>query len=398
MIITTLAVNLLLPILKEVLLAQIRVTGLSEGDVSIEEAMKRCLEAISIARVFDFEGLTEVLRELNMADSGSERQAESSQSYGQSNPAQGIGDDGTRPSRAEQVPLRASLEIQDSEDEESEISSQHSPRDTRGSDSGPAQQPDPAAARRSSTFDLILITHSSSIFGSLFARRDAQAAHTLVQVLSSQLRYLSRATEHGGPLIMLLNSTNPTDPSGPSADGEVPHDSRADPPGRNSRQAKKQAKPLESTLRSIFTPPTPPISYSYANQPAIRRTKPAFGMVFAQLLDLHLLCTLVPRARADAEMTYAETMPSSLHTATPVARWQGAAMRYVWVVEVLLDEMGVWGTGGPGEPRRSREQRWGAVDIDQGNRGRRLVDAFASTKRKDIGPVRLAAGFGGPRV
>jgi hypothetical protein len=42
---------------------------------------------------------------------------------------------------------------------------------------------------------------------------------------------------------------------------------------------------------------------------------------------------------------------------------------FVWVVEVLLDEVGVYGRDGEGgvdlgRRRRSREQRWGVMDVD----------------------------------
>lgn len=67
-------------------------------------------------------------------------------------------------------------------------------------------------------------------------------------------------------------------------------------------------------------------------------------------------------------------------------------MRYAWVVEVLLDEVGVWTwqkeerkeeerehddeegeAAGRWAARRNRERRWGAVDVLDGVR---VVDAF----------------------
>jgi hypothetical protein len=74
--------------------------------------------------------------------------------------------------------------------------------------------------------------------------------------------------------------------------------------------------------------------------------------VFSQFLDVHLLCTTVARERADAELE--------------VMRKRG---RRAWVVEVLLDEMGVW-EGETGR-RKGREERWGAVDVVDA----RIVDA-----------------------
>lgn len=42
----------------------------------------------------------------------------------------------------------------------------------------------------------------------------------------------------------------------------------------------------------------------------------------------------------------------------------------VWVVEVLLDELGVW--DGDGKEKKGRERRWGVIDWVGG----RIVDAF----------------------
>lgn len=85
------------------------------------------------------------------------------------------------------------------------------------------------------------------------------------------------------------------------------------------------------------------------------------------MLDLHLLCTRVPRSGPDADLVFA----------TPVQghEQEGRGHSYVTVVEVLLDEMGVW-EGGAGKKgvRRNREQRWAAVEVRNG----KVVDAFAS--------------------
>lgn len=105
--------------------------------------------------------------------------------------------------------------------------------------------------------------------------------------------------------------------------------------------------------------------------------KPSFGLVFAQLLDIHILCSRVPRTRADAEAE-AEARAMAVSGETEGVGGGGGAggprRRFAWVVEVLLDEIGVWEGTGAGRPRRrSREQRWGAVDVVGGVR---VVDAF----------------------
>jgi hypothetical protein len=130
--------------------------------------------------------------------------------------------------------------------------------------------------------------------------------------------------------------------------------------------------------------------YGPAAANTIRQNRPSFGVTFAQFLDLHLLCTKVPRTRDDVEMEIALGAGSE-------------DVKYAWVVEVLLDELGIWdwekgqSEDSRGEetrlpPRVNREQRWGAVDVWDGVR---VVDAFMSAATGNTGPIRPAAGFGG---
>ena len=91
----------------------------------------------------------------------------------------------------------------------------------------------------------------------------------------------------------------------------------------------------------------------------MQRNRPSYGAVFARLVEVHLLCTRVPRTRGDVELGR-----------------KGVGAECSWVVEVLGDEMGIFETGGgvgmgggggedEGRVRwRSREQRWGVVDVD----------------------------------
>lgn len=235
--------------------------------------------------------------------------------------------------------------------------------------------------------DIILITHMSTLLSSLFHQREKATAHQTLQLLASHLRYLTRSTEHGGPLIMILNSTTSSENS-VAAPGQDDGPPRPQPPGGPPNTN----RPLDPTLRSIFNPPPLPVSglpYSY-DTPHSRRNKPSFGLIFTQLLDLHLLCTKIPRTRADAEALYAPTSPG-----------QGKVVEYVWAAEVLLDELGVWeGRENvlEGHPRRFRDQRWGAVEVRKDATGVRIADAFDKTTQSVPKQIVLAAGFGGPRV
>ncbi|KAI8214699.1 hypothetical protein K4K53_000660 [Colletotrichum sp. SAR 10_77] len=230
--------------------------------------------------------------------------------------------------------------------------------------------------------DIILITHFSTLMTALFTGRDRASAHDGLQSLSAFLRYLSRSLS-SSPLIMLLNSTSSSKSKTLTEPPPMPP-SEAPPP--DERSSSGGSKPLAATLRSVFNPPQLDIP-GYAGHAAARRNKPTFGLVFAQLLDLHLLCTKVPRTREDAERLYA-----------PPARDDGGGggVRYTWVVEVLLDELGVWEEGAAPGVRRCREQRWTAVDVRAG----RVVDAFEGAERTkgNVGDIRVVGGFGGPRV
>lgn len=246
--------------------------------------------------------------------------------------------------------------------------------------------------------DVIIITHISTLLSNLFQQREKSTAHQTLQLLSSHIRYLTRAPEHGGPLIMLLNSTtsspSPSDNVNPTSAAPDRQD-RPPPPPSDNLSVPPAPKALDQTLRSIFNPPPLPVSglnYIY-DTPHSRRNKPSFGLIFTQMLDMHLLCTRLPKTREDAEALYAPAAETSAPSTTkrPVA--------YGWVVEVLLDEIGIWEGRDAverGRRRRSREQRWGAVEIRRDRKGVAIVDLFRT--RDMSGEVIVAAGFGGRRV
>ncbi|KAF6812352.1 hypothetical protein CSOJ01_05223 [Colletotrichum sojae] len=236
--------------------------------------------------------------------------------------------------------------------------------------------------------DIILITHFSALMTALFTRHDRASAHDELHDLSAHLRYLSRNLP-SSPLVLVLNSTSA--PKKPKKEDTYlkTHDAAQDeggaprPADEGSPSKKRSARPLDPTLRSVFNPPEMDIP-GYVSRAHARRNKPTFGLVFSQLLDLHLLCTRMPRTQEDVDRLAAAEEEG------------GERVRYVWIVEVLLDEAGVWEPDtGPGA-RRSREQRWAAVDVRAG----RVVDAFDEEvqPKKYAGDVKAVGGFGGPRV
>ncbi|KAI1141133.1 hypothetical protein F5Y05DRAFT_299947 [Hypoxylon sp. FL0543] len=468
-IITTLPATAILPTLRDVVRAQVLAKLGPAAHYRLEEVsaeVRRCLERISVSRVFDVEGLWEVLSELEMPLSPAPSAPEPGEA-GRKGDRVIVRKEEVPPEKPEKPviprrplevftkegggtaanslilpslrapPMFERTEVGDSEEDEDEELSLPSPSSPPQEQpmSSPQLQPSqlpsspptlplatpvaptPSTASKSTGEqkgvshipDLILITHFSSLLTNLFTRSadNKASAHTTLQLLSSHLRYLARSSS--GPLIMLLNTTTPTSSSYATASGTGA--STATSMGNvNTAASAAASKTLEPTLRSIFnSAPLPG-----AGGGSRRRNKPAFGATFAQFLDLHLLCARVPRTRADAEALFAPPSALGLMGASEV--------RYCWVVEVLLDELGVWewddGGGvvyggavgskelGKGDTkdmdkrwmrRRSREQRWGAVDV---RGGVRLADAFRGglpeTSTRATGPVRVAAGFGGP--
>ncbi|RYP09466.1 hypothetical protein DL765_008416 [Monosporascus sp. GIB2] len=465
-IVTTLAATALLPLLRDVVRAQVQAKlGCSSWHhPAVGPQVRACLERISVSQVFDLDGLWEVLGELEVpppvdqpqgkgqgdgdgdrggdrvggAGTAGEEEAVASASgappeshhESEEQPLQEFPEAPSRPPVRDRRSERE--EIRDSEDEEEEglspTPSSPPPKTTTAKSAGvkvsaessdpPAESPPPQpkqekrAAKskeerdpRAHVPDIILVTHFSSLLTTLFMQRDKAGAHAALQLLSAHLRYLARSA---GPLIMLLNSTSSLSASSPTT--TTSHNTNTNNPSSTAITAaaatNPDRRPTDPTLRSIFSRGTTTAAAAYAGHmgytPSARADKPAYGATFAQLLDLHLLCTRVPRTRADVEALLLPLPPSLAGGAA------GAVVRYAWVVEVLLDEVGVWvwrddidgdrgsdGRGGDkgkglGENtkmankdrdgdrnwewrRRSRERRWGAVDI---RGGVRIVDAF----------------------
>ncbi|KAK4250972.1 hypothetical protein C7999DRAFT_38104 [Corynascus novoguineensis] len=353
MVVTTLPATVLLPKLRRTLVGQL--ARLRSGLQNLKAEVQACLERISIARVFDIEGLWEVLRELEDAVPT---------------------EDGKPP---QPVQPEKKTEIMDSEDEGG-LSSSDSPP----SGLSPQLEPKPSGGEKPSALpEMILVTHTSTLLSTLFTGRDRDTAHSTMLFLASHLHALTRSQTHGAPLFMFINSTTSpavTFPHPPRADDDntpaaFPTDPSRPPPPPSSPLPKH----IDSTLCSIFNPPlSPPVlhtvpgaqaqpgpgAFAAAATSSVRRNKPSFGLVFSQMLDLHLLCTRVPRTRADS-------------AALMVNPGVGVAgVSYVWIVEVLLDELGVYeelaGGGWDWGKRRSREQRWGPVVVDEEGR---IVDA-----------------------
>ncbi|KZL71451.1 fasciclin domain family protein [Colletotrichum tofieldiae] len=457
MVITTQPPATILPTLRDAIRGELKARETAEAEMTSK--LRGCLERVSVSRVFDLEGLWEVLGDLDFPpESAASKTSPAPKQHQQHQ--QGEGETGealqvpepspelprqlTPEEQCERIvlpelkpPKPTRMEIADSDEEDAlSSSSELSPPPSSIRSPTPYMAADPPEKLGSQERlheeiqdqtpdetreeiqqeqreqlkgttpeeepsepgppDIILITHFHSLMSALFTRRDRQSAHKSLQFLSSHLRYLARNLPRS-PLVMLLNSTSSskeTSTPKPEKHQDGPPQPMPPPPPNYGRSTSGSSnKPLDPTLRSIFNPPPLNFAGYGSNQAASRRNKPTFGLVFSQLLDLHLLCTRVPRDKEDAEKSYAP-VPGPGVGGRDEVRFTGA-VRYVWVIEVLLDELGVWegGSSGVRKVRKNREQRWAAVDV----RGGRVVDAFEVAERR-VGEVRVVGGFGGPRV
>ncbi|KAI8294004.1 hypothetical protein K4K56_003439 [Colletotrichum sp. SAR 10_98] len=418
MVVTAQPPAAILPALRDAVKAELAARGVTGAEV--RGRLVSCLERVSITRVFDLEGLWEVLGDLDIPPESPGSEAASLVPEMEEDPKVQLASQGRQEEVASPEPERITLpdlkpvyespqrrpvrtEIADSEEEDDisdgedgdvsdgkdndinedkddealapssselsdlspppssmasmlatpdpavvpedkEESDSHDDPDARQEEKAPTPREQPVddqnrsrSPRREaepeppSPPDIILITHFSTLMTALFTGRDRASAHDGLQSLSAFLRYLSRSLS-SSPLIMLLNSTSSSKSKTLTEPPPMPPSEAPPPPDERS----SSSKPLAATLRSVFNPPQLDIP-GYAGHAAARRNKPTFGLVFAQLLDLHLLCTKVPRTREDAERLYA-----------PPDRGdggRGGGVRYTWVVEVLLDELGVWEEG-----------------------------------------------------
>ncbi|KAH7157499.1 hypothetical protein B0J13DRAFT_520230 [Dactylonectria estremocensis] len=353
--------------LRDAVRAELRHRGTAQPEFA--SRTRECLERVMLSCVFDLDGLWEVLADLDRpADCGMREESREGEGSEEDQ-----GQEAEKGNQEKMVVDEIGDSQEDEDDELADAQPQFQPQPEPKQQTQPQLQPQSRRQQKPEPPplpDLIIITHFSALLTSLFTHREKSAAHAALQLLGSHLRVLTRNLA-SSPLVLLLNSTS----------------SAAD-----KTKVKTPTAPLDATLRSIFNPPPTPGYVPHAGPGPGRRSKPSFGLVFAQLLDLHLLCTRIPRNRGDAEAA-----ATALHghgagvdgaAAAPLAA--AAAVDSVWLTEVLLDDLGVW--EGRKGARRDREQRWTAVDVE----GARIRDAFLERERM-VEPVRLAGGFGGRR-
>lgn len=353
-------------LLKNSITAELKARGITAPS-EIAAQGKLCLDRILLSRVFDMDGLCEVLADLdNAVAPGAEEHVlhkpegdDAQPTEGETAKTQAKADDVPRDLGDEPQSPSVVAEIQDSQDEDEALSPSQ-PLETPSQPEAPHKvQKGEAAATSdeqskqdsssitntaaaaaannsnstSATPDIILITHFSSLLTSFFTQRDNSVAHATLRLLASRLRRLSR-TLSSNPLILLINSTDSGAASSTAttaATAAAAHSSEHDIPPPDQPATQKPS--VDPTLRSIFKPSSEASGHGHAG--GYKPNKPTFGLVFTQLLDVHLLCTRAPRLGK---------------TSLP---------RALTVVEVLLDDIGLW--EGKRGLRKRREQRWTVV-------------------------------------
>jgi hypothetical protein len=222
-------------------------------DEEVEKDVQRCLEMVAISRVFDIEGLWEVLGEVGRG-STSYDESDALPSSLDPNPNQ----------QSHQVPT----EILDSEEELTpEEALAISPRN-----------------EDSSGTEILIIDNLTHIITELLARKEKSEAHSFLTLLSLTIHTMT----HTSNILTILH--NGASPSKSTATSNTYPTTTTTPRNQHQRQ------PQIQNPSSIF--PSNPV-------------KPALGQIFTQFPELHLFISRLPKKREDAEALYGQDEESS---------------------------------------------------------------------------------------
>lgn len=337
------------------------VGGGQKAGVDMEKEVERCLEMVAISRVFDVEGLWEVLGEIGRGSGrGNEQVSRGLQGdTAQSDPAV----------HPQDVPI-AELPTMDGGTNNvrdgAVLAAQSSTSKSASLERVQAAQPQrPTVSRgeedNNEGTEIIIIDNMTHLINELFTRKEKGEAHVLLTNLSP----IIHTQAHSNNILTILH--NGTTKSA--------YSSRIDAPST----ARRQPQQTQVSLTSIFT-----------GNPV----KPALGRIFDQFTELHLLLSQIPKTREDAEMLYGQDN----------SPFNSPAIEYCTVVEVLKDETPNLGDG---MKFGAREQRWAAVKEAKDGLG--LVSSFqekgtmkgmglSRDRPHDVGSIAKVYGFGGRRV
>ncbi|PQE24453.1 fasciclin domain family protein [Rutstroemia sp. NJR-2017a BBW] len=291
------------------------------------------LDLVAISRVFDIEGLWEVLSEIarttNQVNNDEANEGSMNSPPWHEEPE----------AYNKEVQPRIRNEIGDSEEEEEEEDLQ-SPSPPPPPPPPPKVVSKPQSTPIDSGPELLVIDNIHHLISHLFTHSEKTAAHNLLSLLSRTIHTL---THTQNLLTILHNSTISTKTNYPTP----------------------RRPPAPPTIQSIFTAST--------------HLKPSLGRIFDQFVELHVMISRIPKFREDAEMAY--------------AGGDGREANECLIFEVLRDECPVSAADrAAGRRFADREERWGCFEV--GTDGVQLRDAF---ERGGPGVEGIGSGGGNDR-
>ncbi|KFY76414.1 hypothetical protein V499_03946, partial [Pseudogymnoascus sp. VKM F-103] len=261
--------------------------GGAKGKGGLEEKVNAVLERVGVTRVFDTEGLWEVLGEVGGGATGGAEEGNGEEGVSMEERGRTVEDRGLQDEKEggegdgiprEEIVGGGGREIMDSEeedDEEDDLSTQRLPNpapQTSTKDSTRNHKPS-APSKTHPTTEIILLDNLTTLITTLFSRTSTPLAHLLLSQLSLTLTTLARSS---GVTIFLLNT--------------LVRKSTKTAAGNPEHQRKKE----QEKQHSVFDGMT---------------ATPSLGVVFDGFVDLHLMCFALPRGREDAEGVFGVELP-----------------------------------------------------------------------------------------
>ncbi|KAK6592698.1 hypothetical protein H4I96_03697 [Botrytis cinerea] len=274
-------------------------------EIDIRKVVNALLELVAISRVFDIEGLREVLSELGRPNdqpinNGGDQEIPKITPSHTSKPVEG-----------EVEPLhKIPDEICDSEDEDIELT----PPPVKPT----ALNPSSIETRP----EILIIDSMHYLISHLFTHSEKVSAHTLLSLLSRTLHTLTRTQN----ILTILHNTT------------------------ISTQA-------NFTTQHLPRQPPPPTTHSIFSSPG---QKPSLGLIFDDFPNLHIMISKLPKKREDVEVLSSRANhPSHFGNEN-----ENDNVTYSFVFEVLRDECPVLG-GDRRLGRRfgDRDGRWGVFEM-----------------------------------
>ncbi|KAG9228227.1 hypothetical protein BJ875DRAFT_389838 [Amylocarpus encephaloides] len=307
-------------------------TAWQEGD--IEELVGQALEIVAVSRVFDIEGLWEVLGEMNRPPAQTSPPAAQQQDKRET----------VRTSRPDwELPIEREID-----DSQAETTPALSPPMEKQ-----ANEPELTTSHEEG-IQILLIHTLTPLLTSTLSTRPKPEAHALITALSNTIHTLT--TTHN-ILTILHNTAVPTSPS-----SKFHHESG----GGSERKARRETH----LAPSVFPSGT---------------VKPALGLIFDQFVCLNILISPLPKSRGDAAVLYGHDSNNPLSSTVDP--------NHCLVIEILKDESPT-----SSSRLGAREASWTAVDVDGAGTGFvAAFEESACPRGEALGREREARGGSGAR-